>query len=254
MLHSAKPGYSCYFTCLHPDGRYNASLCFAVDILSCILTCEVLRYHSPGISEPQRDRRDSPIQLSPIKPNTVFISYYPESAEHTHHVASLAQQLKAQGYFVSFDEFCKTEISKSGGLTRWKESCIQVAENIVVVCSPNYYREDLELSDYNRMCRVSELHVAVDTHLLRPLAYTRSGERLIPVVMGEDDPEVCTPIWLWSHLIHRWPIDKRDLLRFIAGIPKFKLPPIVERITLRPTIIDFPEAYDWDVYDEEPPE
>ena len=195
-----------------------------------------------------------PPRDSPTTPQTVFVSYYPESKKHKQQVAGLVQQLKAQGYVVFFDELCKKDIKKSGGLTRWKEWCIHVADNIVVVCSPKYYREDLELSNFTcRKLKLSKLQVAVDTHLLRNLAYTGGCERLIPVVVGRDDPNVCTPLWLQSHLIHRWPVDKVDLLRFIAGIPRFEMPPVVRRIELKPRVIDFPEAYDWNPYDEELP-
>lgn len=164
-------------------------------------------------------------------------------------MASLAQQLREHGYLVFFDDFCKQEIKKSGGLTRWKESCIRVADYIIVVCSPKYYKEDEEFSSFHSQRR--KLHVAVDTNLLRDDAYS---ERLFPVVVGKDDPKTCTPRWLHSYLIHRWPDDKVDLLRFIAaGIPKYELPPVVKRIDRKPMVINFPEAYDWDPYDEEPP-
>ena len=189
-----------------------------------------------------------------IQRNTVFISYYPESKKHKQQVAALVQQLKAQGYIVFFDELCKRDIKKNGGLTRWKERCIEVAENIVVVCSPKYYREDLELSNSYSRPKLSKLKVAVDTHLLRNLAYSGGCGRLIPVVMGRDNPNVCTPIWLQSVMIHHWPSQKLDLLHFIAGVPKFQMPPVVERIVLKPKVIDFPEAYKWDPYDMEPQE
>lgn len=195
-----------------------------------------------------------PFRENPTKSETFFISYYPESKKHKQQVASLVQQLRAQGYTVFFDELCKQDIKKSGGLTRWKESCIHSADNIVVVCSPKYYREDEELSNvYAPRRKLSKRHVAVDTHLLRDIAYSGGCGRLIPVVVGRDDPRTCTPLWLQSHVIHRWPHDKVDLLRFITGTPKYELPPVVKKIDLKPLVINFPEAYDWDPYDEEPP-
>ena len=196
-----------------------------------------------------------PLDISPrTAPKTVFISYHPdESSQRKTQVNTLARQLQVQGFTVLYDGFCKKEIKQHKGINRWKEWCIQQAENIVVVCSPKYYKEDNQLANPTLSRKLKKPQIEVDCHLLREVAYSSHGDRLIPVVIDGDQPNNCVPIWLRSLMGYRWPSEKEDLVYCISGVPKYRSPPVVERIVLAPKEINFPEAYEWDPYDEEPP-
>lgn len=163
----------------------------------------------------------------------------------------LATYIQQKGFTVLFDDFCKSEIKRHGGIDRWKERCIEKAENIIVVCTPKYYNEDQMLSDPNT--RVQRPQINVDSVLLRGIAFSHNRSRLIPVLLDRNRELDCVPTWIAAFTTHHWPAGKEDLLYCIADVPKYQAPEPVERIVLRPREINFPEVYNHNPYDEEPP-
>ena len=185
-------------------------------------------------------------------PNSVFISYYPESRKHNSKVASLAKQLQVQGHTVYFDDFCKKDIKRCRGINQWKEWAIQRSETIVVVCSPKYREEDYLLTDPDRQRRPKKPQIEVDCSLLRTIHYNPQFEsRLIPVILDQHNhvANQCLPVWLQGFTLHRWPTGAQDLVYSIAGKPRYELPPVTERIDIKPIVINFPKAYQWNPYD-----
>ena len=178
--------------------------------------------------------------------NTVYISYCPEANRRfKRQIKDLAQLLRRQRYTVFYDEFyTKREIRRYGGLDCWKERCILEAENILVVCTPQYFDEDCMLSNPDLRQRITKSPLEVDCKLLRTVAYGRSSERLIPIILDRDRPQArsCLPIWMFSPPLF-WPSDCNRLIRCIEGIPEYTIPEPRERIEIKPQIIDFPEAY-----------
>lgn len=181
-----------------------------------------------------------------IVQNTVYISYCPEANRRfKRQIKDLAQLLRRQRYTVFYDEFySKREIRRYGGLDCWKERCISEAENVLVVCTPQYFDEDCMLSNPDLRQRITKSPLEVDCKLLRTVAYGRSSERLIPIILDRDRPQArsCLPIWMFSPPLF-WPSGRNSLIRCIEGTPEYTIPEPRERIVIKPVIIDFPDAY-----------
>ena len=181
-----------------------------------------------------------------IVPNTVYISYFPEgNRRFKRQIKDLAQLLRRQRYTVFYDEFySKKEIRRYGGMDGWRERCILEAENILVVCTPQYLHEDCMLSNPELRQRITKSPLEVDCKLLRTVAYGHSSERLIPIILDRDRTQAqnCIPIWMLSPPLF-WPSGRNSLIRCIEGIPEYSIPEPRERIEIKPQIINFPDAY-----------
>lgn len=193
-----------------------------------------------------------PPEVMEIIPNTVFISYLSEPGLLDRKLRpvllNLAEVIRAHGFTVFFKPFCEKEIRQFGGINNWKESCIQRSENIVVVCTPNYYREDCKWPSNNRgqgldlPSRSSKIQV--DSHLLRQLAFSVSErERLIPITLDYKNSTDCVPIWVRSAPCFQFPGGKTDFLYCLKRVPLLAVREIdpTEIIDIKPTVIGPPK-------------
>ena len=168
----------------------------------------------------------------------MFISYCPESSrKFNSHLHKFAHVIRNQGYTVYFEPFCTHEIRQCGGLNCWKEVCIKRSDDIVIICTPDYFKED------QKMLERIQSKIAVESHLLRQLAYSTEHTRLIPVVF--DKVKICRnnmPMWLQSAILHKWPSCEDDLLFYLAKQSKWVVPAPTKKKVLKPIVIDFKEA------------
>lgn len=177
-----------------------------------------------------------------IEPKTVYISYVSESAlsKSNASITKLAEFLHSQNFRVYYKHFCDQEIRNVGGISAWKEHCIQRSEHIIVVCTPTYHLEDGKY--LSRSTKASK--ISIDSQLLRVLAYSpipSEKARLIPLSLDSKKAKVteCVPVWLQSSQLYQWPSVKTDLLRALLKQPKYKLqkPKPEDLIVVKPTVI-----------------
>ena len=125
----------------------------------------------------------------------------------------------------------------------WKEVCIKRSKNILVVCTPEYYKEDCKATDNSRRRSVSKIEV--ESRLLRQLAYSQESSRIIPVVLDARKPSRSQiPLWLMPMVTHTWPSGQADLDLCLRGLPRYVLPKVdlSKKKVIRPIVIDFPDA------------
>lgn len=208
----------------------SAQLCVFIAIVECMHTC----------TNTARDQCASPDVA--IEPKTVYISYVSEStlSKSNSSITKLAEFLHSQNFKVYYKPFCEQEIRNVGGLSAWKERCIQRSENVIVVSTPNYLHEDEKyLSQAKKTSKIS-----LDSQLLRVLAYSPTSSeraRLLPISLDSKKAKMseCVPMWLQSLQLHHWPSGKTDLLYALLKQPKYKLqkPKPEDLIVVRPTVI-----------------
>ena len=147
------------------------------------------------------------------------------------------QTLRDYDYNVYYDKCSSVEIQRCGGLDLWKESCIRRAENILVICTPEYFREDERALMENKNSRIE-----VDRKMLRAITYSSDHDRLIPVKMDEYRSSVdCVPSFVQALPLHFWPSKERDLLHCLAREAPFKLEEVRVKKVLTPTVIRIPQ-------------
>lgn len=178
--------------------------------------------------------------------NSVYVSFCPESGimnrKFNHHLRRFAEFLQNQQFTLHFEPNCQAQIRSHGGVVNWKEACIKRSRNIIVVCTPEYYKEDCKSTDETRK-DVSKIEV--DSRLLRQLAYSRDNDRIIPVFLDARKPtRNQVPVWLQSLCKHSWPSGQEDLDLCLRGLPRFVLPKVdpSKRKVIKPIVIDFPDA------------
>lgn len=187
------------------------------------------------------------VQPEPEKPQleskSVFISYCPESGESgrnlSNKLSKLTKSLRKHGYTVYYDQHCDVEIRNHGGVDLWKEAHIKKCENILVICTPEYYQDD----DRALMKR-EQSRVEVDRKMLRSIAYSNECDRLIPVMLDNKHKNLrdCLPSFVRASPLHFWPSKEKDLLYCLARMAKYQLPVIQphERKVLKPIVIQVP--------------
>ncbi len=185
-----------------------------------------------------------------MEPKTVYISYafgsIPSKTKSS--INKLAEFLHSQTFKVYYEPHCQEEIQNMGGLNAWKEYCIQRSENIIVICTPTYQREDSKHLPSQSSLSTKPSKISVDSRLLRLLAYSHASTekaRLLPVVLDSKKAKIteCVPIWLQSSQQHCWPSGKTDLLYALMKQPKYKLekPRPEDLIIVKPTVIGLPK-------------
>lgn len=178
---------------------------------------------------------------------SVFISYCPESGltnrKFNNQLRRFAEFIQNQGYTLHFEPNCQAQIRSYGGPVMWKESCIKKSKNILVVCTPEYFKEDSKATDGTSK---SVSKIEVDSRLLRQLAYSRNNiERIIPVILDSKKPTRSQiPLWLQPLVAHSWPSGEADLVLCLEGLPKYVLPKVEpsRRKVIKPIVINFPQA------------
>src|SRR5215831_3427087 len=70
-------------------------------------------------------------------PPKVFISYSQESPEHEDRVLAFSNRLRADGIDCILDQY---EISPPEGWPRWMDRQIQIADFVLLICTPTYFR------------------------------------------------------------------------------------------------------------------
>ncbi len=183
---------------------------------------------------------------------SVYISYHPdENPERKRLIDQLANRLRSQGYTVFYDKYCETDIQHQTQ-NGWKEWAIAQSKSIVVVCTRKYCKDDAKFS--SPWARLRDNKLAVDSQLLRTFSYGGTREdssRLIPVVLDNDSPADCLPVWLKAYRCYHWPdTENDDLLYCIKGVPKYVLPPLQRKKIVRPRKIYFADAPRWNCHDE----
>ena len=180
-------------------------------------------------------------------PRTVYISYMPDRA-HKREVAQMTRLLAEAGFEVYSTEPGLSVIRSLGkGADYWKEQCILKAENILVICSKKYYKEDHRLATEG-----SKSPIAVDRYLLRHLVYHGCSRRVIPVVTGVTSYSSCegiVPQWMMPLARFHWPEQKMQLLRSLESMPEYEKPRVEQKIQVKPIQINFPEASNWNIDD-----
>lgn len=176
------------------------------------------------------------------KVETVFISYCPCSGEadqtQTNRLKELTQTLREYGYIVYCEMDCLTEIRNCGGLDLWKEKHIRQSDNVLVVCTPEYFQED----EYVVMEK-KHSKIEVDSRLLRKIAYSNESNRLMAIQMDEYKNERdCVPQFAQAMTLHYWPSQKEDFLFCLARMAKHQLPEIREKKVLKPITIRIPQT------------
>lgn len=187
--------------------------------------------------------------MSATIPRSVFISYLPEprNRRFNRQLQDLVERLHSINFTVFVDMACsESDFRQYGGKNRWKETHMQRAETVIVVCTPSFCKEDAALSSpgFRRKLMNMKSKIEIDCQMLRVIDQCR----IVPVVMADASPSNCIPFFLKGLTYQRWPGE--DLLYCVAGVPKF-IPRPVQKIELRPRVINFPKAREWNPYDDE---
>ena len=182
-------------------------------------------------SEPEKPR---------LVPRSVFISYCPEYGEaglKLHNkLRDLAETLNEYDYTIYYDKYCTEGVRKCGGVDLWKEAHIRKSENILVICTPEYFQDD-EMA----LMEQKDSKIAVDRKLLRSIAYSSGQDRLLPVVLDEyKNVRNCIPSFVQASQLHFWPSKKQDLMFCLARQSKYKLPEVLEKKVVQPIVIRVP--------------
>lgn len=175
-----------------------------------------------------------------LVPKSVFVSYCPEYDEaglKLHNMLrDLAETLNEYGYTIYYDEYCTEGVRKCGGMDLWKEAHIRKSENILVICTPEYFQDD-EMA----LMQQKDSKIAVDRKLLRSIAYSSSQDRLIPVLLDAyKNVRNCIPSFVQTSQLHFWPSKKQDLMFYLARQSKYKLPEVLEKKVVKPIVIRVP--------------
>lgn len=177
--------------------------------------------------------------------NSVYISYCPESGitnrKFNNQLRRFAEFIQNQGFTLHFEPNSQGEIRNYGSPVTWKEACIKRSKNILVVCTPEYFKEDSKATVDMRRRSVSKIEV--DSRLLRQLAYSTDSTRIVPVVLDARMPaRNQIPFWVAPMTMHSWPSGQRDLDLCLRGLPRYVLPKVGKKKVIEPIIIDFPDA------------
>ena len=172
---------------------------------------------------------------------SVFISYCPEDDEAVlkleNKLRYLAETLNEYGYTIYYDKYCMEDVRKCGGVDLWKERHIRKSENILVICTPEYFQDDDMALMENK-----DSKIAVDRKLLRTIAYSNSQDRLVPVLLDvyKNVRRNCIPSFVQASQLHFWPSKKEDLMFYLAKQSKYKLPEVLEKKVVQPIMIQVP--------------
>ena len=185
--------------------------------------------------------------INAVIPHSVFISYYPEPKNRVFNscLQRLVDEVRSYGLTVYFDAACSgKELRQYGGKNRWKEVFMQKADTIVLICTPKLFKEDLSLSNPNKQRRLfATSNIHVDLRLLRSIAM----HRIIPVLLGDESAANCIPFYFKGQNFQRWPSE--DFMYCIARVPKYEPRPVLKKKILRPKVINYPQARNWNPFD-----
>lgn len=159
-----------------------------------------------------------------------------------HQLRRFAQFIQDQGFTLHFEPNCQSQIGSHGGVVLWKEACIKRSKNIIVICTPEYYREDCKAIE--GMKKSTRSKIEVDSSYLRQLVFNRSNARVIPIVLDARKPSANQiPMWLQPLMRYSWPSGERDLVLCLEGLPRYILPKVdpKRRKVIKPIIIDYPD-------------
>ena len=167
----------------------------------------------------------------------MFISYCPQSGKKLcNTLMDLVTNLREYSYTVYYDELCEVEVRKLGGLDMWKEAHIRRAENILVICTPEYYQDDYRALMENKRSRI-----AVDRKLLRAITYSDRHDRLIPVLLDEyKNVGNCIPLFMQEFPLRFWPSETEDLMFCLARKAKFQLAEVRQTREVKSHVITIP--------------
>lgn len=179
--------------------------------------------------------------------NSVFISFCPESSfskfsKFHNQFRKFAEFLQNQGYTLHFEPNCQDAIRRHGGVVTWKEVCIKRSKNIIVICTPEYYKEDSKALEGSKQSSRSKIEV--DSTYLRQIVFNRSSQKIIPVVLDAKKPASNQiPMWLQPLVRHTWPSGERDLVLCLQDQPRFILPKVdpSRRKVIKPIVISYPD-------------
>ena len=189
--------------------------------------------------------------MEELDKNSVFISFCPESGlanrKFNNQLRKFAEFVQNQGFTLHFEPNCQTQIRRShgGSPTAWKEACIKRSKNIVVVLTPEYFREDAKAVECGRRGQQQRSKLEVDSRLLRQLAYSGESSRIVPVVLDARKPtRNQIPLFLMPMAMHSWPSGQADLDLCLRDMPRYVLPRVdpSKRKVIKPIVIDFPDA------------
>ena len=211
---------------------------------------------SPLTPSPPHPLTDDTTPNTTQDPNSVFISYCPETnfqrkRKQKAKIADLVRKLQQYGYKVHYDRFCEVEIQTIGGLDLWKEACINyTCKHIIVVSTPKYYEEDQKILNPEKRGATSK--VQVDCQLLRRIGFSNERSRLISVFLAHNVPvvggDIYSPTWL-SGRHFTLPKDDKKLLHCLAGVPLYKLPVVTNKRCVLPRVLGRstdPRVIHWD--------
>ena len=125
----------------------------------------------------------------------------------------------------------------SGGISMWKEAHIKKSENILVICTPEYYQDD-----NGALMEGKRSKIGVDRRLLRDIHYGTESDRLIPVLLDKyKNTRNCIPSFVQASPLHFWPSKKQDLLYCLARMAKYQLPEVMEKRVIKSIVIQVPK-------------
>lgn len=142
----------------------------------------------------------------------VFVSYYPESEDHSAWVLRLADRLRVEGIDARIDQY---EPHPPQGRERWVSQQITEADFVILVCTPSYgrYFEGLGAGNQGR-------DTVWEAMFARQILFEAEAQnhRLIPVVVGRRAHDV--PMVLRSFASYHLMEDYDALYRRITAQPK----------------------------------
>lgn len=153
-----------------------------------------------------------------------------------------AQFLQDQNFTVHFEPNCQAHIQSCGGVVLWKEVCIRKSKNIVVICTPEYYKEDCKAIDGTKKSTRSK--IGVDSQYLRQLVFSPDNCRIVPVILDARKPSLSQfPMWIEPLVKYSWPSCERDLVLCLEDLPRYILPKAdpKKRKIIKPIVINCPD-------------
>ena len=177
---------------------------------------------------------------------SIYISFLQETGlinrKYNLQLRRFAECLQDQSFTVHFEPNCQAEIQRCGGVVSWKEACIRKSKNIIVICTPEYYKEDLKAIDGTK--KYTRSKIGVDSQYLRQLAFGGGNCRIVPVVLDARKPSQNQfPMWVQPLVRYFWPSCERDLLLCLEDLPRYILPKAdpKKRKVIKPIVIKCPD-------------
>ena len=147
-------------------------------------------------------------------PPRAFVSYSHESPEHEQRVLEAVQELRARGIDARIDLFVQ---NPPAGWVSWMEHELQIADFVLLVCTPTYRR----CFDREPSREVSGRGVTWEAGMIRSHLYQCGGvnDKYIPILVN-DSSEEDIPKSLRESTHYRYPENLEKLLRRLTNQPE----------------------------------